>query len=920
MMSTAPKSGAASWVDRCLHGWAKLIVHRRQRVLWIVLLLVVVCGGVTAARLVIRNNTLDLIRKDSPVFQKYLAYMEEFDVRDEIVVVLKSDRLKDSRDAANALAVKLNQEKGLDRVYYRHDFSPMSDRLLLLADEERLIGIRRQMEELATLVKGNKQALNLNGILGEASAKFNDPYLRKSSNWQEFIPFIEEFVRNLKRLAKDLETPANAVEKKGLGELSEFEADLLKNEYLSLGEDGRTILMLLRPTKEEQKSATPFTGVIQRVRKVVQETQVEFPKVAIGVTGEPVLLDDELRQSESDMKIATLITLTLITIMFFFAYGEISRPLLALVALLASVVVTLGITSVTIGHLNIISQAFIVMLLGLGIDFGIQILGRYEEEMGRGKSSADSVEITLTTTGKALLTGGGTTAAAFYAMCFNDFTGLTELGWIAGSGVVMALVASLSILPALLLWRDRNGAKISLGKLRLDRGAMWDRKLTSHPYLVLAVAAGITLIAWKQCQKVSFDHNLLHLQNPKMESVRLTRELLNMGDGSLIYGVIMADSVEQADDLAIQLRALPTVSKVRTLGDLVPRDQKKRMEEVSRIARVSGEITLGSGGESSVDVPKAKKDLEFLLESSQEGAKQAKQYLGLSGRARQAVATFEKLIPPLERAVAALDKLSLEEAKQRLARHQVKLVGSITQNLGWLKTQRGDRPLTVDDLPAELRQRYLSSHGKVLLEVVPAVDVWERKPNEEFVAEMQKIAPGATGTPVMNLEYIDLLMKSYIQASFYAAGVILLLIFLLFRNLKDLVLTLLPLGLGVLWLFGALGLFHIQLDPANIVTMPMILGIGVAYGVYVMDRYREEGGVRIFASSTGKAVVLSALTTLFGFGSMLFGQYRGLVSLGMVMSLGVIFNLISALVVLPQILALQDKRGGEEEEDPGPAD
>ena len=920
MMSTAPKSGAASWVDRCLHGWAKLIVHRRQRVLWIVLLLVVVCGGVTAARLVIRNNTLDLIRKDSPVFQKYLAYMEEFDVRDEIVVVLKSDRLKDSRDAANALAVKLKQEKGLDRVYYRHDFSPMSDRLLLLADEERLIGIRRQMEELATLVKGNKQALNLNGILGEASAKFNDPYLRKSSNWQEFIPFIEEFVRNLKRLAKDLETPANAVEKKGLGELSEFEADLLKNEYLSLGEDGRTILMLLRPTKEEQKSATPFTGVIQRVRKVVQETQVEFPKVAIGVTGEPVLLDDELRQSESDMKIATLITLTLITIMFFFAYGEISRPLLALVALLASVVVTLGITSVTIGHLNIISQAFIVMLLGLGIDFGIQILGRYEEEMGRGKSSADSVEITLTTTGKALLTGGGTTAAAFYAMCFNDFTGLTELGWIAGSGVVMALVASLSILPALLLWRDRNGAKISLGKLRLDRGAMWDRKLTSHPYLVLAVAAGITLIAWKQCQKVSFDHNLLHLQNPKMESVRLTRELLNMGDGSLIYGVVMADSVEQADDLAIQLRALPTVSKVRTLGDLVPRDQKKRMEEVSRIARVSGEITLGSGGESSVDVPKAKKDLEFLLESSQEGAKQAKQYLGLSGRARQAVATFEKLIPPLERAVAALDKLSLEEAKQRLARHQVKLVGSITQNLGWLKTQRGDRPLTVDDLPAELRQRYLSSHGKVLLEVVPAVDVWERKPNEEFVAEMQKIAPGATGTPVMNLEYIDLLMKSYIQASFYAAGVILLLIFLLFRNLKDLVLTLLPLGLGVLWLFGALGLFHIQLDPANIVTMPMILGIGVAYGVYVMDRYREEGGVRIFASSTGKAVVLSALTTLFGFGSMLFGQYRGLVSLGMVMSLGVIFNLISALVVLPQILALQDKRGGEEEEDPGPAD
>ncbi|NBQ64277.1 MAG: hypothetical protein EBT95_01750 [Verrucomicrobia bacterium] len=310
------KSPAAEGrMERWLRSWARFVVQRRQRLLWISLLLVAVAGGVTATRLVIRNSTLDLIRKDSPVFQKYLAYMEEFDVRDEIIVVLKSDDLKASRRAANALAERLKKDQGLDRVYFRHDFSPMADRLLLLADEAQLTGIRRQMEELAALVKGNKQALNLNGILGEASAKFNDPYLRKSSNWQEFIPFIEEFVRNLQRLAKDLETPVEEADgTKGLGELSEFEADLLKNEYLSLGEDGKTILMLLRPSKEEEKSDTPFTKVIQRVRKTVQEFRPQYPGVAIGVTGEPVLLDDELRQSEEDMKIATIITIALIAI------------------------------------------------------------------------------------------------------------------------------------------------------------------------------------------------------------------------------------------------------------------------------------------------------------------------------------------------------------------------------------------------------------------------------------------------------------------------------------------------------------------------------------------------------------------------------------------------------------------------------
>jgi len=915
--SGAPLQGK---IQRMLRAWAKIVVARRNLVLWITLGLVVAAGILTGTRLVIRNSTLDLIRKDSPVFQKYLAYMDEFDVRDEIVVVLKSDDLKASRQAANRLAEKLKTEKGLSRVYYRHDFSPMADRLLLLAEEEQLTGIRRQMEELATLVKGNKKALNLNGILGEASSKFNDPYLRKSSNWQEFIPFIEEFVRNLKRLAKDLEKPVEEGNgKKGLGELSEFEADLLKNEYLSLGEDGKTILMLLRPSVEEQKSATPFTGVIQRVRKLVEQTRPEFTNVTMGVTGEPVLLDDELRQSERDMIFASILTLTLIVILFFIAYGEFTRPLMAVVALLASIVICLGMTTAVIGHLNIISQAFIVMILGLGIDFGIQFLGRYEEDVSRGLSPAESVENTMATTGSALLTGGGTTAAAFYAMCFNDFTGLTELGWIAGTGVLLALAASLSVLPALLLWRDRKGAHAKVGAmLRFGFGEKLDRKLTFHPYLVLAGATALTWFAWQQSRKVTFDYNLLHLQNPEMESVQLTRELLDTGKGSVIYGVAIADSVEQADRMADELREKSAVSKVRTLGDFVPRDQNKRMEEVSRIAQVAGQISLDTGGEQKVDVAKAKKDLEFLLESSQEGAKQAKSYIGLSKRARQAVETFEKLIPPLERAVAALDKLDPMEAERRLERHQVKLVGSIVQNLDWLKTQRGDRPLTTEDLPPELKQRYLSKKGKVLLEIEPAVDVWERKPTEEFVGEIQTVAPEATGTPVMNLEYIDLLKESYVQAAFYAAGVVVVLIFLLFRRIKDVILTLLPLGIGILWMFGLLGFFKIQLNPANIVTLPMILGIGVAFGVYVVARYREEGKVRIFESSTGKAVILSAMTTLFGFGSMLFGEYRGLVSLGMVMSLGVICTLVSAIIILPQILSLQDRAAGEEDRDPVP--
>ena len=329
-------------------------------------------------------------------------------------------------------------------------------------------------------------------------------------------------------------------------------------------------------------------------------------------------------------------------------------------------------------------------------------------------------------------------------------------------------------------------------------------------------------------------------------------------------------------------------------------------------------IHVNTDVSSRVDVDEARDELTTLLENAREGEREAQKagkLAGLAGRGRlvrDAIEVFGSMIPPLERAVATFSHLTQEEAGRRLTRYQQEVFGRMREEFAWLKSQdlSGD-PVTLDDLPAELRQRYLSPRGRILIEVDPMENIWQQEANERFVADLRSVDSRATGTPVQNYQYINLLKDSYVHAAVWAFAAILILISLHFRNPVRIALTLLPLFLGIVWTLGVMGWFRIYFNPANIITLPLVIGIGVAFGVYVVDRHREEGRVKLLGSSTGKAVLLSALTTIFGFGSMMTGKYVGLVSLGLVMTIGISFCFITASLVLPQVLALMDahKRG-----------
>jgi predicted RND superfamily exporter protein len=217
-------------------------------------------------------------------------------------------------------------------------------------------------------------------------------------------------------------------------------------------------------------------------------------------------------------------------------------------------------------------------------------------------------------------------------------------------------------------------------------------------------------------------------------------------------------------------------------------------------------------------------------------------------------------------------------------------------------------PLRVEDLPRPLRNRFVGRDGTILLQVFPKKDVWQRDNQKEFIDAVTAVAPNMTGTPVQLYHYTELLKQSYEQAALYALVAIVILVLFHFRTFSSVFLSLLPVGIGSIWLGGLMGWLGVPLNPANIMTLPLVIGIGVTNGIHILNRFAEEQTPSILAKSTGKAVFVSGLTTLSGFGSLILAKHRGIHSLGAVMATGTLTCMIAALTFLPALLTLMSRR------------
>ena len=244
----------------------------------------------------------------------------------------------------------------------------------------------------------------------------------------------------------------------------------------------------------------------------------------------------------------------------------------------------------------------------------------------------------------------------------------------------------------------------------------------------------------------------------------------------------------------------------------------------------------------------------------------------------------------------------------KLGAFQRAFLGDMQETLSAIRDQDDSGPLTIPDLPGPLRNRFVGKTGKHLVQVYPRHDVWSRAEQETFVRELRSVEPKVTGTPVQLYEYTSLLKNSYVEAAWWALGAITILVFLHFRAVGPVLLSLLPVAVGTLWMIGFMGWAGIPFNPANIMTLPLVIGIGVTNGIHILNRFAEERNPDILGKSTGKAVLVSGLTTIAGFGSLIVGEHQGIQSLGWIMAVGTATCMIAGLTFLPAVLTLLHRR------------
>jgi uncharacterized protein len=939
---------------RALHGLAHQVLTRPRWFIVPQIVLFAICVAYTVTNLQFVMDRNSLLDGTLDYNRNFLAYRQEFPAESDLVAVVESEDPEKNRQFVERLAVRLEAASTsasstnlLTDVFFKGDLKLMGPKALLFVPETNLVELRRVMDDYRPFLQQFAGASNLNSLFEGVNREIVASGKKKSEDSETLVQSLPALERIVRRATESLSRPGNPPSP-GVDALFAAGNSAEDRKYITLG-FGRIYLATARPrTVFPEEYAPPAPSAWQRwtgrspatdaesvtvrrkaaqsslneqavhlFRELVSATEAEVTGVNVGVTGENVLDFDEMVQSQRDTTLATLVSLGLVILIFVLGYHSTARPLKANACLIVGIGYSMAFTTATVGHLNILTITFVPMLIGLAIDFGVHLITRFEEELGRGRTETDAMTLAMVYTGKGIFTGCLTTAGAFLAMSLTDFRGIREMGIICGGGLVICLIPMMTLLPALLLRRRHGGEVVDfpvivtpiVGDGAPDFRARLERVWLDRPGTVLGIAVTISLAAAAALPRVHFDYNLLNMQSPEIRSVQFEHKLLGSSEKSVVFGAVIATNLVEAQQIEDRLMLQPTVASVESMTRFLAADASGKIPLIRAIGESTASIHFAVPDRQPVNLDDLGQTLWSLggylsLASDEVSARGKTNVLSKINSLREALVELRVTMfrgAPSE----------IEQRSRKLGSFQVALLEDLRETIGALQKQDASGEMRPADLPQALRNRFIGVQGNYLLQVYPRSNIWDRLPQEAFIREMQSVAPKATGAPVQMYYYTELLKRSYVEAAWWALAATVLLVGLHFRSFTSVLLALLPVFLGTLWVVGLMGWTGIPFNPANIMMLPLVIGIGITNGIHILNRFAEERNPSILAKSTGKAVFVSGLTTIVGFGSLVLAQHQGIRSLGLVMALGTTTCMVAGLTVLPAILTLRYRQAAK---------
>ena len=874
---------------------------RHPRLVLLVATLVAVVAGAFAWNVPVSTSRTKLVSAADNALQARLElYQTRFGERDPLVMVLSGGDATARRHVADLLADRLEREPEFQgRLLYRVGATEMAEVALLFAPE-RLSDIGQRFggsDGVGTVVTGGLPAWLAATERAVSAGLEGDP----SFEGDDAATGATDLAHALRALDATLRGADPQ------SELAAFDPSMYPTGGVTLDERGyivtpdhahHLVAMFAALPGSEGYELAPLVGKVRAIRDALERGNVRAE-----LTGLPAIATDELTSLGTGLRQSTIATGLGIVVLLALGFRSLRYVVIALVPLGVGTLMSVAFGRIAFGGLNLVTASFVSALMGLGIDFSSFVLARYSEGLRAGHTREQAVANALGKTGESILLAASTTVLAFgTAALMTSFTAYSQLGVLVATGLVWMVTATFFLEPALLALLDKGGRPAAtefIGLRRLPALVRSGRIAIPLVALALGIAGGIfgTGVGWNARH---FDFLPEHT-----ESVTGLSSIESEQSATPVVASFFAEGVEDARALATKLRSLGSVASVETATDILPELEPGRLATLRNGIDALGAMPdfrlLRQRSRSAQDVLRA---LARLVDALDEAAFSLRR----AGRDAAGVAEAQAACRALDRTLRMLP----DDGRDALAQLETRVADLLER--AWTTAARVARRghYVPADLPSVFRARFVSNDGLALaVFAVPAGNIWDENTAKRFFEEAGSADPTACGPALEIYEHQTDIHRSFLRASGVTTVLMLLGCLVVFRNIRDALLAVVPVLLGYALMTGFMALAHVDLNVANIVALPLLQGMGVDAGAHVVERARqsaaEHGGIARLddiVRATGSAVLIAATTTIVGFAALMVADYRAMKSLGLIMTVGMSSNLLASLVVLPALLVL----------------
>jgi len=844
-------------VDYCArHRWTVVVAGT---------LIMLLAFAFDAAKFSINTDVEGLISQDLPWHQRQVEMSRAFPQKG-ISVVVKAPTAENAELATNALAERLSKQPDLFPLVGQPDSGEFFER------NGFLFGSPAEVRKSA---EGLMQALPVMGTLA------SDTSLR---GVMKALSFAAEGVRRGKLKLEQLSWPLSLADRTLKDVLAGKPAAFSWEELLQghkLRPDELRHFINVQPALDFSQ-LQPGQKATDGIRRAAADLDLRGKFGAtIDLTGQVPMNDEQFSVIRHSAVRDTLAAVLGVLIILWLALRSWKIILSVFFSLMVGLAATAAIGLAMVGSFNLISIAFFVLFVGLGVDFGIQFAVRYRTERYEHDGLHQALRWAARKAGNPLALAAAATAVGFFSFLPTSYRGLSELGLIAGCGMLIAFFCSITLVPAMLALLDPPGERAPMGFRSL---APVDDFLQRHRIAVVAGTILVVLAGTPLLLHLPFDFNPVNLQSPESASVRTYRELQSDPQTSGNSAEVLAPSLEQANAVAKRLAALPEVSRVLTLSSFIPSDQEQKIAALKAASQRLG---------AALNPPRQQpaptdQDNVAAIQNAAEDLSRA------SGRANSAEAETARRVSGLLKQLATAD--ALVRAKAEAA-----LLPPLVHDLERLRKSLTPELVTAKTLPADLVRAWVLPDGRARVQAMPKGDANNTEVLRDFATAILAAEPSAAGAAVSYYESGKTITNAFLQAGLLALVAIAILLAVALRRWTDVLLTLVPLVLAGLVTLEVCVLDDLPLNFANIIALPLLLGVGVAFKIYYIMAWRA-GKTGLLQSTLTRAVVFSAMTNAIAFGSMWSSSYPGMSSMGKLMALALLCTMAAAVLFQPVLM------------------